>query len=60
MAGFDGYQLRSSTAPHFGAAETSSTGDAYQLVSTQDHWSIEDRNAVRSAPLEEFRKNPVS
>jgi MoCo/4Fe-4S cofactor protein with predicted Tat translocation signal len=57
--GFDGYQLRSSTAPHFGAAETSSTGDAYQLVSTQDHWSIEDRNAVRSAPLEEFRKNPA-
>jgi MoCo/4Fe-4S cofactor protein with predicted Tat translocation signal len=57
--GFDAYQLRGSAAPHFGAADARSTGDDYQLVSTQDHWSLEDRNAVRSANLEEFKANPA-
>jgi Fe-S-cluster-containing dehydrogenase component len=28
------------------------------LVSTQDHWTLEGRNVVRSAHLEEFRANP--
>ena len=32
---------------------------AIGLVNTQDHWSIEGRNIVRSAPLEEFKKNPA-
>jgi molybdopterin-containing oxidoreductase family iron-sulfur binding subunit len=57
--GFNAYLLRGSTAPSFGAAEASATGDEYRLVSTQDHWTLEDRNAVRSAQLEEFRKNPA-
>ena len=56
--GFDAYALRGSTAPYFGAAEASSTGDSYQLVSTQDHWTLEGRNVVRSAHLEEFKANP--
>jgi MoCo/4Fe-4S cofactor protein with predicted Tat translocation signal len=57
--GFNAFRLRGSTAPHFGSAEASATGDDYQLVSTQDHWTLEDRNAVRSARLEEFRANPA-
>jgi molybdopterin-containing oxidoreductase family iron-sulfur binding subunit len=57
--GFNAYELRGSSAPHFGAAEASSTGDRYQLVSTQDHWALEDRNAVRSTHLEEFKANPA-
>jgi len=56
--GFNAYALRGSNAPFFGAAEATSTGDDYQLVSTQDHWALEDRNVVRSAHLEEFQKNP--
>ena len=28
-------------------------------MSTQDHWTIEGRNIVRSAPLEEFKANPT-
>ena len=35
------------------------TGDDYDLVGTQDHWSIEGRNIVRSATLDEFKKNPA-
>ena len=37
----------------------SATGDDYRLVSTQDHWTLEGRNIVRSAPLEEFKANPA-
>jgi Fe-S-cluster-containing dehydrogenase component len=56
--GFNGYVLRGTTAPTFGAAEIRKTGDAYRLVNTQEHWTIEGRNIVRSAPLEEFKTTP--
>ncbi|MGQ0733762.1 MAG: TAT-variant-translocated molybdopterin oxidoreductase [Acidobacteriota bacterium] len=56
--GVSGYVLRGSTAPWFGAAEVSVTGDHHQLVSTQDHWALEGRNVVRSAPLDEFKAKP--
>ena len=36
----------------------SATGDQYPLVSTQDHWSIEGRNIVRVATLQEFERDP--
>jgi molybdopterin-containing oxidoreductase family iron-sulfur binding subunit len=57
--GFDAYVLRGSTSPWFGAADVSATGDHYDLVSTQDHWAIEGRNIVRSAPLQEFKAKPT-
>ncbi len=57
--GFNVYALRGSSAPYFGAAEAAATGDDYRLVSTQDHWTLEDRNIVRSAHLEEFKANPT-
>jgi len=56
--GFNGYVLRGSNSPWFGAAEVSVTGDDYPLVSTQDHWSLEGRNIVRSAALGEYTANP--
>jgi molybdopterin-containing oxidoreductase family iron-sulfur binding subunit len=56
--GFNAYVLRGSTAPSFGAAEVRKTGEHYRLVNTQDHWSIEGRNIVRSNSLEEYKKNP--
>jgi molybdopterin-containing oxidoreductase family iron-sulfur binding subunit len=51
--------LRGTTAPTFGAAEIRKTGDFYGLVNTQEHWTIEGRNIVRSAPLEEFKTTPA-
>jgi molybdopterin-containing oxidoreductase family iron-sulfur binding subunit len=57
--GFNTYALRGSTAPWFGAAKITKTGDDYDLVGTQDHWSIEGRNIVRSATLEEFKTTPA-
>jgi molybdopterin-containing oxidoreductase family iron-sulfur binding subunit len=57
-AGFNAYALRGSGSPWFGAVEARASGDHYRLVSTQDHWTLEGRNVVRSAHLEEFQKNP--
>ncbi len=58
-AGFNTYALRGSTAPWFGAAKITKTGDEYDLVGTQDHWTIEGRNIIRSATLEEFKAQPA-
>ena len=57
--GFNTYTLRGSTAPFFGAAKITATGGDYELVGTQDHWSIEGRNILRSATLDEFKQNPA-
>jgi molybdopterin-containing oxidoreductase family iron-sulfur binding subunit len=57
--GFNTYALRGSASPWFGAATIAKTGDTYDLVGTQDHWSIEGRNIIRSATLEEFKANPA-
>jgi MoCo/4Fe-4S cofactor protein with predicted Tat translocation signal len=56
--GFNGYVLRGSASPWFGAAQVTATGDSYDLVSTQDHWTIDGRNVVRSAKLDDFKANP--
>ncbi len=57
--GVNTYALRGSSAPWFGAAEVAKTGGTYELVSTQDHWSIEGRNLVRSTNLEGYKANPA-
>jgi MoCo/4Fe-4S cofactor protein with predicted Tat translocation signal len=56
--GVNAYALRGSMAPHFGAAEVQKGGGRYALVSTQDHWTIEGRNIVRSETLEGYKANP--
>jgi molybdopterin-containing oxidoreductase family iron-sulfur binding subunit len=57
--GFNGYVLRGSNNPWFGAAEIRATGDHYELVTTQNHWTLEGRNIVRSTTLETFKANPA-
>ena len=57
--GVNTYALRGSSAPWFGAADVAKTGGTYELVSTQDHWSIEGRNLVRSTNLEKYKANPA-
>jgi len=57
-AGFNAYALRGGSSPWFGPAEVSASGDSHDLVSTQDHWSIEGRNIVRSATLEHYKAEP--
>jgi Fe-S-cluster-containing dehydrogenase component len=57
--GFNGYALIGSSSPWFGAAQVSNADDHYELVSTQDHWTIEGRNIVRSTDLTEFKEHPT-
>ena len=57
--GFNGYVLRGSNAPFYGAAKVEANGDHYPLVTTQDHWTLEGRNVVRSAKLEDFKAKPT-
>ena len=57
--GVNAYELRGSNSLFFGAATITVTGDDYDLAITQEHWAIEGRNLIRSATLEEFKKNPA-
>ena len=56
--GVNAYALRGTAAPWFGNGDVAKAGGRHELVSTQDHWSIEGRNLVRSAQLEEYKANP--
>jgi MoCo/4Fe-4S cofactor protein with predicted Tat translocation signal len=57
--GFGINALRTSAAPDIlSGVEVTKTGDSYELVSTQDHWSLEGRNLVRVATTEQFQQDP--
>ena len=56
--GFDAYLMRRSAALGFDAGvQVAKTGSA-PVVQTQEHWSMEGRDLVREATLEEYRANP--
>ena len=64
-AGFNGYLLRTSSNPHFIAADgqaiesvkVTKVGRTYPLSITQEHFSIEGRGLVREATLEHYRQD---
>ncbi len=57
--GFNAYTLRTSDAPWFDTGlEIVKTGESYPLVTTQQHFSMEGRELVRSASLAEFQAHP--
>jgi molybdopterin-containing oxidoreductase family iron-sulfur binding subunit len=56
--GFDAFALRTSDAPWFGfGAQVTKTGERVYLACTQDHWSMEGRNPVRSVSLAELEQD---
>ncbi len=60
--GVNVYPMRSSGAPWFvasGVLPPSTTGSRYNLVSTQDHWTMEGRDIYRVGVFEEFKKDPT-
>ena len=58
-AGFNAYPLRTSVAPAFvSGGSLTKTGERFLLANTQEHWSMEGRDIVREANLDEFKKNP--
>lgn len=57
--GFNAYALRTTEAPWFDpTVEINRTGETYQLVSTQEHWTMDNRELVREATLEEYEAEP--
>ena len=64
-AGFNAYLLRTSTNPHYIAADDKTVksvkvarvAGTYALATTQEHWSIEGRGLVREATLDAYRAN---
>ncbi|MGH7846915.1 MAG: TAT-variant-translocated molybdopterin oxidoreductase [Candidatus Binatia bacterium] len=57
--GFNAYAIRTANAPHYGTGlEIRKIGDPYPLACTQFHHSMEGRDLVRAATIEEYRKNP--
>jgi len=59
-AGFDAYAIRTSDGLGFatGASIKAST-ERQLLANTQEHWSMEGRDIVREANLDEFKENPA-
>jgi molybdopterin-containing oxidoreductase family iron-sulfur binding subunit len=55
--GFNAYKIFTGKYIETGAT-LRKTGETYPLATTQHHWSMEGRPAVREANLQEFSKNP--
>src|SRR5207247_621834 len=57
--GFNAYSIRTANAPNYGTGvEIRKIGTQYTLACTQFPHSMEGRDLVRAATLEEYRKNP--
>jgi MoCo/4Fe-4S cofactor protein with predicted Tat translocation signal len=57
--GFNAYSIRTADAPNSGSGvEIRKIGTQYTLACTQFHHSMEGRDLVRAATLEDYRKNP--
>lgn len=56
--GFDAYPLRTDQSTYFatGAKVKASGGGRYEIVTTQEHQSMEGRNLVRELPIEIYRQ----
>jgi molybdopterin-containing oxidoreductase family iron-sulfur binding subunit len=55
--GFNAYKIFNGKYIEIGAT-ISKTGQSYVIATTQAHWSMEGRPAVREANLDEFEKSP--
>ncbi|MDO8543488.1 MAG: TAT-variant-translocated molybdopterin oxidoreductase [Opitutaceae bacterium] len=59
-AGHNFYPLRTSTGLHFATGgKLVVTKATYQLANTQEHWSMEGREIIREANLDEYQANPA-
>ncbi|MEX0945099.1 MAG: TAT-variant-translocated molybdopterin oxidoreductase [Balneolaceae bacterium] len=56
--GVDTYPLRTSQELFFRAASVEPTGNTYEIACVQDHHSLEGRDMIRTATLEEYKENP--
>lgn len=59
--GFNTYALRASATPwQLADVTVAAVNERYELASTQNHWTMERRDIVRSGEFAAFRANPKS
>ena len=59
-AGFSAYPARTTTSMHVATGATlTDTGTRTLLANVQEHWSMEGRDIVREANVDEFKTNPA-
>ncbi|MDD2762824.1 MAG: TAT-variant-translocated molybdopterin oxidoreductase [Opitutaceae bacterium] len=60
-AGFNAYALRTGGTMHVATGATIEIvpGERYVLANTQEHWSMEGRDLIREANVDEFKANPA-
>lgn len=56
--GVDVYPLRTSSNSYYASAEVSVTGAMYEIACTQDHHSLEGRDMIRTATMDQYKSNP--
>jgi MoCo/4Fe-4S cofactor protein with predicted Tat translocation signal len=56
--GVDTYPLRTSSAMFYQAASVEATGSQYEVACVQDHYSLEGRDMIRTATMDEYKENP--
>jgi molybdopterin-containing oxidoreductase family iron-sulfur binding subunit len=56
--GVNTYPFRTTDAMFFREVSVEATGSTYEVANVQDHHSLEGRDMVRSATLDEYRQNP--
>ena len=56
--GVDTYPLRRSDNLFFSEASVEATGGNYEIACVQDHHSLEGRDMIRTATLQEYKENP--
>lgn len=56
--GVDTYPLRVTNAMFYQSADVIDLGQKYEIACVQDHHSLEGRDMVRSASMDEYRENP--
>jgi molybdopterin-containing oxidoreductase family iron-sulfur binding subunit len=57
-AGFNGYIVRTGEGMGFARCSVEKTGKKYQLVTTQEHHSMEGRAIVREGTISHYRQEP--
>ena len=56
--GVDVYPLRQTSAMLYQPADVTETGQNYEVACVQDHHSLEGRDMIRTATMDEYKQNP--
>jgi molybdopterin-containing oxidoreductase family iron-sulfur binding subunit len=56
--GYNAYSVRSSAGQYFAVGSVTATKEGYPIAVTQGHFNMDEREPVKVATLEQYRRNP--